>query len=122
MTSGGAPADVTPRTATLPTTWLNLGSAESGQSIAIDAMSIQQEGPGRTAWFRLTDPEGDPQITSNYRLRIDCQAKTVQPLALRHTNAAGAQVSLREYRPEEAKPGPAEGGTVLEIAYLSLCT
>jgi hypothetical protein len=122
LTSGGVPVDMTPRSATLPTTWLNLGSAESGQAIAIDAASIQQEGAGRTAWFRMTDPESGAPTTNNYRLRIDCQAKTVQPLALRQTNAAGAQVSLREYTPEEAKAGPAESGTVLEIAYLSLCT
>jgi hypothetical protein len=70
----------------------------------------------------MTDPESGAPTTNNYRLRIDCQAKTVQPLALRQTNAAGAQVSLREYTPEEAKAGPAESGTVLEIAYLSLCT
>jgi hypothetical protein len=30
----------------------------------------------------------------------------VQPLALRQTNETGAQVSLREYTPEEAKAGP----------------
>lgn len=122
LTSGGVPVDMTPRTAPPPTTWLNLGSAASGQSIAIDAMSIQQQGPGRTAWFRMTDPESGAATGNNYRLRIDCQAKTVQPLALRQTDAAGAQVSLREYTPEEAKAGPAESGTVLEIAFLSLCT
>jgi hypothetical protein len=70
----------------------------------------------------MTDPESGAATGNNYRLRIDCQAKTVQPLALRQTDAAGAQISLREYTPEEAKAGPAESGTVLEIAFLSLCT
>jgi len=122
MTSGGVPVDFTARPAAPATTWLNLGAAASGQSIAIDASSIRQEGASRTAWFRMTDPESGAPTTNNYRLRIDCQARTVQPLALRQTDAEGAQVSLREYGPEEAKAGAAESGTVLEIAYLSLCT
>lgn len=121
LTSGGVPVDLTPRAAAA-LTWLNLGSAESGQSIAIDAMSIQQEGASRTAWFRMSDPETGAPTGNNYRLRIDCSAKTVQPLALRQLDGAGAQVSIREYTPEEAKAGPAESGTVLEIAFLSLCT
>jgi hypothetical protein len=70
----------------------------------------------------MTDAECGGVAKSNYRLRIDCDAKTVQPLALRQLDEAGAQTSLREYRPEEAAPGPAISGTVLEIAYLSLCT
>jgi hypothetical protein len=119
MMSGNVPVDMTARSAA---TWLNLGAADSGQSIAIDAASIQQQGASRTAWFRMTDPESGTTTTNQYRLRVDCTAKTIQPLALRQTDAAGAQVSLREYAPEEAKAGPAESGTVLEIAYLSLCT
>ncbi len=133
MTSGGVPVDTTPLTVpgtsganpgvvAASATWLNLGAAESGQSISIDAMSIQQEGASRTAWFRMTDPESGAATSNNYRLRIDCQARTVQPLALRQVDATGAQVSLREYTPAEATPGAAEAGTVLEIAYLSLCT
>lgn len=117
-----APGAVTPRTSNVVATWLNLGAADSGQSIAIDAGSIQQEGASRTAWFRMTDPESGAASGNQYRLRIDCDGKTVQPLALRQTDAAGAQVSMRDYTPEEAKAGPAESGTVLEIAYLSLCT
>ena len=111
-----------PAVARIAATWLNLGAAESGQSLAIDAMSIQQEGASRIAWFRMTDAESGGVARSNYRLRIDCEAKTVQPLALRQLDAVGAQTSLREYTPEEAAPGPALSGTVLEIAYLSLCT
>lgn len=130
MTSGGIPVDMTPiapgagaaGAVAGSTTWLNLGAADSGQSIAIDAMSIQQEGATRTAWFRMTDPENGGPSNNTYRLRVDCEARTVQPLALRQNDATGVQVSLREYTPAEAAPGPAESGTVLEIAYLSLCT
>lgn len=123
MMSGGVPVDMTTRSVSAgAATWLNLGAADSGQSIAIDAASIQQQGATRTAWFRMTDPQTGGQTTNHYRLQVDCQGKTIQPLALRQTDAAGAQVSLREYTPEEAKPGAVESGTVLEIAYLSLCT
>jgi hypothetical protein len=136
VTSGGIPVDTTPitvtpgatgsaaATAAAPgtTTWLNLGAADSGQSIAIDAMSIQQEGATRTAWFRMTDPNSGGPSGNSYRLRVNCEAKTVQPLALRQTDPAGTQVSVREYTPAEAAAGAAESGTVLEIAYLSLCT
>jgi len=123
--SGGVPVDMSSLPAAgataLASTWLNLGAAESGQSIAIDAMSIQQEGATRTAWFRMTDPDNGGPTSNNYRLRVNCQAKTVQPLALRSSDAAG-QTSLREYTQAEAAAGPAESGTVLEIAYISLCT
>jgi hypothetical protein len=122
LMSGGVPVDLARRTSSPAATWLNLGAAESGQSIAIDAASIEQAGEARTAWFRMTDPNSGGPSTNHYRLRIDCAAKSVQPLALRQLNPAGGQVSTRDYTPEEAKAEPAEAGTVLEIAYLSLCT
>jgi hypothetical protein len=126
-TSGGVPVDMTPITAggvaaAGSTTWLNLGAADSGQSIAIDASSIQQEGVTRTAWFRMSDPERGGPSSNSYRLRINCEAKTVQPLAIRQAGEAGAAPSVRDYTPAEAVAGAAESGTVLEIAYLSLCT
>ena len=117
-----APGTETPRVSGIRATWLNLGAADSGQSIAVDAASILQDGASRTAWFRMTDPASGAASGNQYRLRIDCEGKTVQPLALRQTNETGAQVSLREYTPEEAKAGPAESGTVLEIAFISMCT
>lgn len=124
--SGGIPIDTNPITPTAPaggpSTWLNLGAAQSGQSIAIDAMSIQQEGATRTAWFRMTDPDNGGATNNAYRLRIDCQARTIQPLALRQTDANGVETSLRQYSPAEAVAGPAESGTVLEIAFISMCT
>jgi hypothetical protein len=122
LASGRVPVDMSRGGSMTPATWLNLGSAESGQSIAIDAMSIQQEGPSRSAWFRMSDPESRTPTSYSYHMRIDCAAKTVQPLALRQTGPDGVELSLRRYTPEEVQPGPAESGTVLEIAYLSLCT
>lgn len=120
--SGNIPVDTRPVMPAAGATWLNLGSAESGQSIGIDARSIEQEGTTRIAWFRMTDPESGAVTNNMYRLRIDCQARTIQPLALRQTDAAGVETSFRTYTPAEAVAGPAEAGTVLEIAFLSMCT
>ena len=121
--SGNVPVDMTPVTPPAATaSWLNLGSAESGQSIGIDARSIEQEGTTRIAWFRMTDPDSGAATNNMYRLKIDCQARTIQPLALRQTDAAGTEISFRQYTPAEAVAGPAEAGTVLEIAFLSMCT
>lgn len=121
--SGNIPVDMNPLPVPAASaTWLNLGSAESGQSIGIDARSIEQEGTTRIAWFRMSDPDSGAATNNMYRLRIDCQSRTIQPLALRQTDAAGVETSFRQYTPAEAVPGPAEAGTVLEIAFLSMCT
>jgi hypothetical protein len=104
-----------------PPAWLNLGAAGSGQTIAIDASSLVQEAAVRTAWFRMTDP-GAGASPHNYRLRIDCAHRTIQPLAHRLMDAAGTIADLREYAPDEERPAAVEGGTVTEIAFLSLCT
>lgn len=101
--------------------WLNLGAAGSGQTIAIDAASLEQESTTRTAWFRMTDPGAGPSLHS-YRLRIDCSHRTVTPLAHRLRDAAGAIADYREYAPGEEPSSPVERGTVTEIAFLSLCT
>ena len=117
-------ASETPTAETAPRgpTWLNLGSATSGQAIAVDATSLQQEGNLRTAWFRLTNP-GAPAATGiTYLLRIDCAARTISPQADRRQDAEGNVTELREYEPAERGPLPIEGGTVMEIAFLSLCT
>lgn len=120
--SGNVPVDTTPVAAAAAATWLNLGSAESGQSIGIDARSIEQAGATRIAWFRMTDPDSGAATNNAYRLKIDCEARTIQPLALRQTDASGAELSFRQYTAAEAVAGPAEAGTVLEIAFLSMCT
>jgi hypothetical protein len=105
-----------------PPAWLNLGAAGSGQAIAIDASSIEQEASARTAWFRMIDPAPAGPSRHSYRLRIDCARRTIQPLAHRLYDAAGAVAEARDYAPDEEAPTPVESGTVTEIAYLSLCT
>jgi hypothetical protein len=110
-----APSPGAPR----PPTWLNLGAATTGQSIAIDAATIEQEGPSRVAWFRMTNPGLVAQSGIAYRLRVDCAARTIRSLAQR--KAADA-AEYREYGPPESNPLAVEAGTVMEIAWLSLCT
>lgn len=98
--------------------WLSLGAAPSGQSIAVDGSTLEQEGMTRTAWFRLIDPPPTPANQNTYRLRIDCQARTINSLARRRQEEDGRVSEFREY-PDN--PLPIEGGTVMEIAFLSLC-
>jgi hypothetical protein len=117
-----APAEAAAPPAPRPPTWLNLGAAGSGQAITIDASSLEQEGSTRTAWFRMTDPPPAPPSLHSYRLRIDCARRTIQPLGHRRYDAAGAIAESRDIGPEQEAPLPIEGGTVTEIAYLSLCT
>lgn len=114
-TAGVAAADSAP-------TWLNLGAAPSGQAIAIDAISVQRDGTARIAWFRMTDPETGQQTLNSYRLRFDCSSRLYAPLAWRRYDASGAIVDSRDYTTEVAPPTEVEGGTVTEIAFLSLCT
>ena len=102
-----------------PSTWLNLGAAGSGQSIAVDATTIEQGENFREAWFRLTDPGASGPSDSAFLLRIDCAARTINAKARRRHDASGDVVEYREYRDN---PLPVEGGTVMEIAYLALCT
>jgi hypothetical protein len=98
--------------------WLSLGAAPSGQSIAIDGATLEQQGTTRTAWFRLIDPPPAPANRNTYRLRIDCAARTINSLARRRQEEDGRTSEFREY-PDN--PLPVEGGTVMEIAFLSLC-
>jgi len=99
--------------------WLNLGAATSGQSIAIDASTIEEEGRQRSAWFRLTDPGASAPSADTFLLRIDCASRTINAKARRRHDPAGAVSDNVEY-PDN--PLPVEGGTVMEIAFLSLCT
>ena len=101
-----------------PPAWLSLGSAPSGQAIAIDGATLEQRGALRTAWFRLIDPPPAPANPNTYRLRIDCAGRTINSLARRRQEADGRTSEFREY-PDN--PLPIEGGTVMEIAFLSLC-
>ena len=105
--------------ASRPSTWLNLGAAESGQSIAVDASTIEQGVSSREAWFRMTDPGQTRPSNDSFLLRIDCTGRTINAKARRRTDAAGTVIEHRDY-PDN--PLPVEGGTVMEIAYLALCT
>lgn len=98
--------------------WLNLGRAPTGQSIAVDASSLQQQGAGRQAWFRLTNPGAATPTGIAYQLRVDCRARTIHSLAQRADGPAGPGPE----QPSGETPAPIEGGTVMEIAFLALCT
>jgi hypothetical protein len=104
-------------TAAAPT-WLNLGAAGSGQTIAVNAATIVQQGDRRTAWFRLTDP-GAAASPDTFLLDVDCTHRTINAKARERRDATGALAQHVDY-PDN--PLAVEGGTVMEIAWLSLCT
>ena len=103
-------------------TWVNLGAASTGQSIGVDAASIEKSTGRGTAWFRLTDPGATTPSGTTYRLRIDCTARTITTMGLRKYDDAGAIQENRDLGPAGEGPLQVESGTVMEIAYLSLCT
>jgi hypothetical protein len=109
---------VPPANAPRTQSWLNLGAAGSGQTIAIDASTLVQDQGTRTAWFRMTDPGAAPSQDA-YLLLIDCAHRTINARARERRDAAGAVTDHVDY-PDN--PLPVEGGTVMEIAFLSLCT
>src|SRR3546814_17486298 len=55
-----------------PAVWLNLGSALSGQSIAIDASTLEEDEGLRQAWFRMTDPGGEGPSEDIFLLKVNC--------------------------------------------------
>ena len=84
-----------------PPAWLSLGSAPSGQAIAIDGSTLEQEGTMRTAWFRLIDPPPAPANPNTYRLRIDCRrGRSTRSLAAgrRPTAAPPNSANIRTIR------------------------
>jgi len=105
-----------------PSVWVNLGSAASGQAIAVEAGSVRQEGAVRTAWFRLTNPGQSAISAPAYRLRIDCAARTINPMAMRRHGPDGGLIAERDHGPAGEGALPVEAGTVMELAYLALCT
>lgn len=102
--------------------WLNLGAAPTGQSIAVNAASIVDEAGYRQAWFRLTNPGAGVPSENSYLLRIVCAARTINSMAFRRHAADGQVAEERDYRPNGEGATPIAGGTVMEIAYLALCT
>jgi len=105
-----------------PALWLNLGAAQSGQSIAVNASSITEQSGTREAWFRLTDPGASGPSPGSYMLRIDCAARTINALMTRRHGADWEVIEERDMRPAGEGVTPVAGGTVMEIAYLALCT
>jgi hypothetical protein len=102
--------------------WLNLGAAPTGQAIAIDAASVQDAPGHREAWFRITNPGDAGPTGAAYRLRVDCSGRTINPMALRKVGSDGAVAEEKNYGPNGEGALKVEGGTVMEIAYLALCT
>ena len=102
--------------------WLNLGAAPTGQTIAVDASTLVQEASSRKAWFRLTNPGENEPLANAYLLRINCPGRTIEALARRRQDARGLVSDYQEYPPGSEGPMAVEGGTVMEIAYLAMCT
>ena len=124
-----SPAETAPATELAPqpagvrrAAWLNLGAAPTGQAIAVDAASLEEDAATRTAWFRLTNPGESEPTGIVYRLRIDCRARTIAQLEHRREDGAAADPTLPNAPPQPEPPLPVEGGTVMEIAWLALCT
>jgi hypothetical protein len=115
--AGEAPAPGAPRPL-----WLNLGAALSGQSIAVNAASIVEEGTARQAWFRLTNPGETTASPNTYLLRVDCASRTLNSMAFRRHGPDGEVAEERDFRPDGEGVTPVAGGTVMEIAFLALCT
>jgi hypothetical protein len=102
-----------------PSSWLSLGAAPSGQSIAIDAATLEQDGNRRSVWVRMANPGQTAPDGNVYLLDIDCAARTINARARARRRADDPVLELVPY-PDN--PLPAEGGTVMEIAMLSLCS
>lgn len=111
-----------PEVRTTAPLWLNLGAAPTGQSIAVNASTIAEEGRTREAWFRLTNPGATAPSGNSYLLKVDCDARTINSLAYRRHAPDGTLAEERDYRPAGEGMAPVAGGTVMEIAYLALCT
>jgi len=101
--------------------WINLGAAPTGQAISVDASSLSGSGDSRSGWFRLTNPDGGRGNTA-YLLRVDCAARTINSMAIRKYDAAGAVTDSRDFGSAGEGAVPIESGTVMEIAYLAMCT
>lgn len=115
-----APRGPTGQSSAAPVTWINLGSAPTGQAIAVDATSLRQDGAFRSGWFRLG--KAGERNANSYLLRVDCKAQTINSMELRKHGPNGEVTEQRSYGPNGEGAAPARDGTVLEIAFLSLCS
>lgn len=120
----GAPAAAAPPAAEgaeRPPLWVNLGTAPTGQGIAVDAASIVTTGSVREAWFRLLNSDRGNVGDLGYRLRIDCARGSITALAGRKYAPTGTLIEQKAY-PKPEGPLPVEKGTVLELAFRGVCT
>jgi hypothetical protein len=100
--------------------WVNLGAAQTGQGIAVDAASVTRGQGWRQAWFRLLNAGQGSAGDIGYLLRIDCPAKSIMALAARKYAPDGTLTEQRQYDKPEGPMG-IETGTVIEVAYHALC-
>jgi hypothetical protein len=103
-----------------PALWVNLGTAATGQAIAVDASSLANGPTWRQAWFRLSNPGATGAGDIAYLLRIDCAAKSITALGGRKYNPAGALIEQKDY-PKPEGPLAVESGTVMELAFRGVC-
>lgn len=115
---GGAPASDRPAG---PAAWVDLGASVTGQAILVDAASIE-DAPAPTAWFRLINPDDEDPLPVSYRLRVDCDRRTITQLGLRKYDEQGGIAEEREFGEEGEGPMEVEAETVMEVAWLNLCT
>lgn len=104
-----------------PALWVNLGTATTGQAIAVDASSLANGPTWRQAWFRLSNPGVTGAGDIAYLLRIDCAAKSITALGGRKYSPAGALIEQKDY-PKPEGPLAVETGTVMELAFHGVCT
>jgi hypothetical protein len=104
-----------------PSLWVNLGTAPTGQAIAVDASSLANGPSWREAWFRLTNPGPVGGGDIAYLLRIDCATKSIIALGGRKYSPAGAMIEQKDY-PKPEGPMAIETGTVMELAFRGVCT
>ena len=121
-TAPAAPLPTAPAARTAAPTWVNLGAAPTGQSIAVDASSLSEDGSYRSGWFRLTNPGAAARSGSSYLLRVDCTARTINSMGVRKYGSNGAITEERDFGPNGEGAAAVESGTVMQIAYLALCT
>jgi hypothetical protein len=120
---GAAPALPTPAIApSAVSKWVTIGVAPTGQGIDVDTSSVEQAPAYREAWFRLTNPGETRPVPTSYRLRVDCAARTINPMSLRKHSATGVVTERRDYGPGGDGAAPVEAGTVMELAYRALCS
>ncbi len=115
-------AQAAPPAPALPGSWVNLGAVDGGQAIAVDTATVQVEGTRRSAWFRLANPRWEGSRMVGYLLSIECTERTVNPMAFRQYARSGGVALEGSYGPSGEGARPAEAGSLMEVAYLALCT